>query len=822
MQLIGLVLTAAIFLAVLAVGMRVAPGDLPYVLRKPARLVRSLLAMNVLAPIAAVVICRVFSLHSAVVVALVTLALAPVGALFSKAMLPLVAQASYARGLFFASTVLSVIVTPLAVDAIDVVFGENVHVKRLAVAQVVVGSVLLPLCIGVAIGRWWPAARRWIRAIERVSSLVLLVCAVAIIVGALSLMASVVRRGTLTAIAIMTLIGLAVGDVLGGPDEDDRTALAFARVSHHPGIAMAGASLTDQPLAPIGVLLAVLVSELAVVPYKRWRKRLCTAVAATVLVMGLALPAAAQVGAQTTQTSPAPAEARDPLGRETPRGTIVGFNLAVHREDFVSAVRYMQILAAQDQNAERLARDLADLIDRYFTEPITALSDAPDGASNDGQPFDRERVVLRIADKPVDIGLVRVKDPQAGLVWLISSQTLAEVPALRQSAGVTWLERLMPEALVDATLFGVPIARWFVWAATIVIPFAALSLLSAIVIVFAGRMVTDATRHPVLDAWYRGLRWPVISVLTLGIHLALMPVLGFSLRFRVVSSRIALAAAVVAATWLVWRFLALSFADARIAAQRRGKAGIRSLLLLAERVCKAVIILVAIFALLKIAGVDTTTALAGVGIGGVAVALGAQKSVENLLGGVFLIIDRALAIGDTCSISNRVGVVEDITMRSVRLRTTEQTLLSVPAGILSQSILENFATREKILVQSTLRLQYDTTADQLKRLLTSIRALLDAHPDIETSTARIRLVDFGERAIELELFAYVMTRDALKFLAVREDLLLQVATIVESSGTSFAQATHVHHEPAADPNVGVHSSGDGGAVSRRSPASQGT
>jgi MscS family membrane protein len=246
---------------------------------------------------------------------------------------------------------------------------------------------------------------------------------------------------------------------------------------------------------------------------------------------------------------------------------------------------------------------------------------------------------------------------------------------------------------------------------------------------------------------------------------------------------------------LAWRFLALAFQQARTMAQRRGQSNFRSLLFLAERVCKTLIVMVAVFAMLALAGVDTTTALAGVGLGGVAVALGAQKSVENLLGGVFLLTDRALAVGDTCSISNRVGVVEDITMRSVRLRTMEQTLLSVPTGILSQSTVENFATRNKIPVQSTLRLQYGTTADQLRHVLLDIHTLLAEHPEIETETARIRLVDFGLRAIELELFAYVLTSDALKFFAVREDLLLHIATIVESSGTSFARPTIISQEP---------------------------
>jgi bile acid:Na+ symporter, BASS family len=275
-SLIGFGFTVSIFLGVIAVGMRVAPEDLPYVLSKPARLVRSLLAMNVLAPITAVIVCKMFSLHPAVIVALVTLSIAPVGSLFSQAMLPLVApdHRAYARGLLFASALLSVILTPLAVEVIQLIFGGEVHVNPLAVTEVVVASVLLPLGIGLVIGRWWPGARRWIPAIQKVSSLLLLVCAVILIAGAWSLMASVVRLWTTTAILLIALIWLVIGHVLGGPDEDDRTVLAFATVSRHPGVAMVVASLADQPLAPIGVLVTVFLCEVAVVPYKFWRKRL--------------------------------------------------------------------------------------------------------------------------------------------------------------------------------------------------------------------------------------------------------------------------------------------------------------------------------------------------------------------------------------------------------------------------------------------------------------------------------------------------------------------------------------------------------------------
>src|SRR6185503_13004998 len=150
-----------------------------------------------------------------------------------------------------------------------------------------------------------------------------------------------------------------------------------------------------------------------------------------------------------------------------------------------------------------------------------------------------------------------------------------------------------------------------------------------------------------------------------------------------------------------------------------------------------------------------------------------------------------IAVGDQCRIANRMGRVEDITLRSVRLRTPEQSLVSVPAGVLAQAGIENFATRKKFLIQTTLPLRYGTNAEQIRRILEGIRALLDGNRMIETETKRVRLVNFGGQAIELDLMAYVLTANESEFMAVREDLLLAVTTIVESAGTGFAQPAQV-------------------------------
>jgi MscS family membrane protein len=530
---------------------------------------------------------------------------------------------------------------------------------------------------------------------------------------------------------------------------------------------------------------------------------------ALAIVLVLSLPAAGQIPGTATQP-PAPAETVvDPLGRETPSGTIRGFNAAVRRDDLASARLYMQLTPAQRGSANQLATQLNELIDRYLFEPLAALSRSPSGQANDGLPLDRERIQLTIEGTPQDVVLVRVTDPQAGLIWLISSGSLAQVPLLYESAQDLWIERIMPDVLVRSRLFGMSLARWLAYLGSLLLPLAGLRLLATVVMAGLRRAITDPGRRVLLEGWYAGLKRLLVVVLAVLIHLMLMRYLGFSLSFRYAYTRVALMAFVVAAAWLVSRFLTLLIAQARLLAQRRGESGFSSLLMLAERVGKAVVTLVAIFVILSLAGVDTSTALAGVGIGGVAVALGAQKTVENLLGGVFLISDKALAVGDECRIADRIGKVEDITLRSVRLRTVEQTLLSIPAGALSQAHIENFSTRGKIPVQTRLRLRYETTATQLRAVLDGVRRVLAEYPEIEAPTSRIRLVDFGAQAVELELFAYVLTAELNRFLAVREDLLLSIADIVESAGTTFAHPTEFlflgdQRHTAGEPQEVVH------------------
>jgi MscS family membrane protein len=508
-------------------------------------------------------------------------------------------------------------------------------------------------------------------------------------------------------------------------------------------------------------------------------------------LLAVVLSAAAQFpGVPTKPPSPAPAaqvQVSDPLGRDTPRGTILGFIKATDRNDFVTAVRYLQVTSRQKPAAETLARDLNELMGRYFSRPMAMISDSPDGTAESEQPPDRERVgSLKINDKKVDVLLVRVADPQSGRIWLISSETLAEVPELFDAIQESWLDRVMPDLLLNHAVFSISLAQWMVWAASLAAPLLLFWFASGVSVGIVKRTVENGPRRTLIESWYSALRWPMVFILAIIVHLLVVYSLGLSLTSRIILSRIAFVLLIIGVAWLLRRMITLSFERARSQMQLRGDTGTQSLILLAERLLRVAIVLVAIFSILSVVGVDTKTALAGVGIGGVAIAFGAQKTVENLLGGIFLLTDKALAVGDTCRVGDRMGTVEDITLRSIRLRTPEQTLLSIPAGALSQSNIENFATRSKIPVHTTLDLRYGTTTEQLKSILEMIRRLLAENPKLESDTASVRLTSYGAKSIQLELFANVRTRNDREFAAVREDLLLQIGKVLEASGSGFA------------------------------------
>ena len=245
-------------------------------------------------------------------------------------------------------------------------------------------------------------------------------------------------------------------------------------------------------------------------------------------------------------------------------------------------------------------------------------------------------------------------------------------------------------------------------------------------------------------------------------------------------------ALIVSVTWIVWRVVRWSLWRVRNRALARGHAGTGSLMLLGERILKAVIFGVGVLGVFGSLGFNMSTALAGLGIGGLAIGLGAQQTLANFFGGVSVLGDEVFRVGDVCRFGDRTGVVEDIGLRSTRIRTEERTLVAIPNGTVATINLENLSRRDKILIKTTLGLRPESKADHVRFVLTEIRRLLYSHSKVETATVRVRLTDIAGSSLSVEVMAYILTRDFNEFAAIREDLLLRMMDVLEDAGGGLA------------------------------------
>jgi MscS family membrane protein len=245
-------------------------------------------------------------------------------------------------------------------------------------------------------------------------------------------------------------------------------------------------------------------------------------------------------------------------------------------------------------------------------------------------------------------------------------------------------------------------------------------------------------------------------------------------------------ALIVSATWISWRVVRWLLRRVRNQALSHGHTGTGSLMVLGERIIKAAIFVAGVLAVLGRLGFNMSTALAGLGIGGLAIGFGAQKTIENLFGGVSVLGDEVIRVGDVCRFGDRTGTVEDIGLRSTRVRTDERTLLAIPNGTVATINLENLSRRDKILFTTKLGLRSESKADHVRYVLAEVRRLLYSHPRVESASVRVRLIDIAGSSLTLEIFSYVLTRDFNEYAAVREDLLLRMLDIVEDSGSGLA------------------------------------
>lgn len=532
----------------------------------------------------------------------------------------------------------------------------------------------------------------------------------------------------------------------------------------------------------------------------------------SVTLLALSLATTSRLPAQVTsrqavQPNPAASAAppSDPLGlgRETPRGTVIGFVRAAQSESYDIAVQYFEPhRRLSNESDHELAQQLLAILNARFAGSLDSIINDPEGRQENGPP--REQVVVggtHGLSESFPLYLVRTEVPHGGKVWLISRQTLDQIPEVYDSLRFPQLEKELPRSLVKIRGLGMPLWQWI---AIVVFAPIALGLGWLVISLFyLSRRFIQRARGVAVPPREKYRLGPGAVLAAVIIHYYFVYLIGASLLYRQYYQDLILILVAFALYWAITRITYLISLRLWNRFTERGRFAERSLVSLGRRVLDvAIFLLIGLLVFKDVLGWNVTAALAGLGIGGLALGLGAQKTLENTMGGVSILTDRALLVGDACRIGDQRGVVEDIGLRSTKLRTEDRTVVSIPNGTVATAILENFRLRDKILFRQTLRLRYDLAPDHLRYVLGRLREVMMRHSKVEEATTRARLLRLGENAIETEIYGYILVREYREFLAIQEDLILQLMEVLEETGAAVAlptQTTMVTRDTWIDP-----------------------
>ena len=513
----------------------------------------------------------------------------------------------------------------------------------------------------------------------------------------------------------------------------------------------------------------------------RWWPRV---VAVGFVAFVLSSPAAGQQASPAPTPAPAAPEGpKDILGRHTPRGTVLGFLSAARKGEYQLARQYLET-PLREQAAEQLANQLFVVLDARLPARLTQLSDVPEGSRSNPLAPNEERIATIGDVNPVDIVLERVERRDGGPIWLFSGRTLGRIPGVYEEVLASRAGGALPEFLTNRSLAGVPLFEWLAIICGLPLLYFLISLLNRLLTPFAKLL----SRHLFKESGFlarNALPTPARLLLFSLLVRWLASALPLSLLPRQLLSNVTALLTIAAVSWLLMRL----GEEGETYLLRRlvtSNAAAISLLRVGRRFADVLIIFIALLATLRHFGIDATPALAGLGVGGIAVALAAQKTLENVIAGASLIFDQAVRVGDTLKVGEIVGTVDHIGLRSTRIRTPDRTVISIPNGQIANASLETLSARDKFWFHPVVTLRYETTPEQLRRILDDLRRLLTTHNSVSHESVRVRFIRMAAFSLDVEVFAYVFATDWNQFLEIQEGLLFSITDIVSAAGTAIA------------------------------------
>jgi MscS family membrane protein len=533
------------------------------------------------------------------------------------------------------------------------------------------------------------------------------------------------------------------------------------------------------------------------------------------LLLAAGLPSAARAQDPAAAPAPAPPDPAAPVAagkpaanvqdgtvqHDSPRASLLAYLVACREGRYADAARYLDLSPAEaTANGAKLAKRLKVVLDHYIWFDLDKVSPQSLGDPDDKLPagIDELGTIPNKKGSPEPVRLVRVDDA-SGPHWAFAAAAVARVDAWYQTMPGTWLRDYLPDAMFRP---GWRELLWWQWAALPLL--LVLAFLAAIVLTPASKWllarIFAQTKTDVDDKILARIGGPLRMAWTLGLLYLVIPTMDLVGPAASFMSKALRAGAFLTFFWTLSR--AADIVGQVILASpwsvQRPEA--RPLLSLAVRAGKIAVLVMAIIAVLSEMGYPVASLIAGLGIGGLAFALAAQKTVENVFGSISIGMDQPMREGEFVRVEDFVGTVESIGLRSTRFRTLDRTMITIPNGKLADMRLETFAARDRIRFATTVGLVYSTRAEQMRAILAEIEKLLRGHPKTWQDNIVVRFKELGTSALEIDIMCWFTTSDYAEFSGIKQDLLLEIMTIVQKNGSDFAfptQTVHVARPPSA-------------------------
>jgi MscS family membrane protein len=485
----------------------------------------------------------------------------------------------------------------------------------------------------------------------------------------------------------------------------------------------------------------------------------------------------------------------------SPRASAKTFDKLVRKGDYENAARLLDLrrLPAKKHKTKgkRLVRRLSFVLTRLRPGFAASLSNDPPGAPERGVPDDEEQILTtKIGDVQIPVRLARLRRKGKDPVWVVSGGTVAAINKLYLKYGPGWAGDYLPPFVFNVQFAKVQLWQWIGL------------LVGLILALIFGRIAAFFARKGLLRA-AKLTTWAWDDKLVLATRGPLTTLLA-SLGFVIVLGFLALApgpekivfgvikvVAILASGWFFTRVLDVAAEVALEFFQERQDEVGMAMVPVARKIIKPIVFLLILIVALQNIGLNVAGLLAGLGIGGLALAMASKSTLENMLGGITIAFDRPFKVGDFVKVGDLLGSVEEVGLRSTRIRTLDRTVVTVPNGQMADSKVENFAKRDRIRLVYQIGVQYDSSLDQVKLIADEIKRAVLMHPKIAHEGFRVRFVDFADSALKIELYVYIETTDYNEFMAIREEVLLTIGEIVDNSGAEFAFPTRTIYQGKA-------------------------